>query len=76
MGNGFADCLYCGGDVQERTETREIRWRGELYLIEHVPLGVCSQCGERFLKPGVAKAIDRLLERGKPTRTLMVPVLT
>lgn len=76
MENRFADCIYCGGYVQERKETRELRWKGKLYIIENVPLGVCNQCGERFLKPDVAKAVDKLLEDGKPTRIASVPVLT
>ena len=76
MSQGFADCIYCGGGVRERLATREVRWKGELHIVENVPVGVCDQCGERFLKPDVAKAIDRLLVSGKPTRTLTAPVLT
>jgi hypothetical protein len=38
-------------------------------------MGVCTQCGEKFLKPEVVKAIDRVLQqRKKPTRTIKVPV--
>ncbi len=76
MDGGFADCIYCGGQVGERTGTREVRWKGDLYVIEQVPMGVCNQCGERFVKPEVAKAIDRLLASGKLTRTVSVPVIT
>ena len=76
MAGPFADCVYCGGQVEERTASREVRWKGELYLVEDVPMGVCNQCGERFLKPDVAKAIDRLLACGKPTRTASVAVMT
>ncbi len=76
MAGPFADCIYCGGQVEERTTTREVRWKGELYIVEEVPMGVCNQCGERFLKPDVAKAIDRLLGAGKPSRMVSVPVMT
>jgi YgiT-type zinc finger domain-containing protein len=76
METGFADCIYCGGQVQECTATREVRWQVELFLIEQVPMGVCNQCGERFLKPDVAKAIDKLLQTRKAARTESVPVLT
>lgn len=76
METGFADCIYCGGQVQERTATREVRWQGELFLIEQVPMGACTQCGERFLKPDVAKAIDKLLRTRKASRTALIPVLT
>ncbi|MDP2625839.1 MAG: type II toxin-antitoxin system MqsA family antitoxin [Candidatus Rokubacteria bacterium] len=72
----YADCVHCGGQVQERTATREVRWQGELFLVEQVPMGVCNQCGERFLKPDVAKAIDKLLQTRKATRTALIPVLS
>jgi hypothetical protein len=54
---------------------REIRWKGELLVFEEVPMGVCAQCGEIFLRPEVAKKIDTALRSKKrPTRTLQVPV--
>ena len=71
----YADCIYCGGQVTEQCLAREIRWKGQLYLIEDVPMGVCGQCGEKFLKPPVAKALDELLEKGSPTKKVEIPVL-
>ncbi|MBI4734758.1 MAG: YgiT-type zinc finger protein [candidate division NC10 bacterium] len=42
---------------------------------ENVPLGVCTQCGEKFVGPEVAKAIDQVLrEKKKPTTMVQVPV--
>ncbi len=72
----YADCIYCGGQVMGQRLSREIRWKGKLYIVEDVPMGVCGQCGEKFLKPQVAKAIDNLVEKGRPVRTLEVPVLS
>lgn len=75
MTKGYSDCFYCGGAVEERRLPREVRWEGQLFIFEDVPLGVCTQCGEKFLKPEVAKAIDRVLrEKKPPTRTIQVPV--
>lgn len=46
-----------------------------MFIFEDVPLGVCIQCGGKFLKPGVAKTIDRVLrEKKQPTQTIQVPV--
>jgi len=71
----YGDCFYCGGVVKERLMPRELRWHGELFIFEDVPMGVCTQCGEKVLKPEVAKAIDQvLLEQRKPTRIIEVPV--
>jgi YgiT-type zinc finger domain-containing protein len=71
----YSDCFYCGGAVEERRVPREVRWRAQLFVFEDVPLGVCTQCGEKFLKPEVAKSIDRALQgQRQPTRILQVPV--
>ena len=75
MTKKYSDCYYCGGVVEERPMPRELRWHGQLFVIEAVPMGVCNQCGDKFLTPGVAKDIDRILEeKEKPTKTIRVPV--
>jgi len=54
---------------------REIRWEGRLFIFENVPMGVCTQCGEKVLKPEVTKTIDQILkEHRKPTKIIQVPV--
>ncbi len=75
MTKKYSDCFFCGGAVEERLMPREIRWQGTLFIIENVPMGVCTQCGEKVLKPEVAKTIDRMLHaKEKPTTTIQVPV--
>ena len=75
MAAEYADCFYCGGSVKEQNVTREIRWEGQLIVVENVPTGVCTQCGEKVLRPEVAKSIDAIIEaKKKPSRTLEVPV--
>ena len=71
----YGDCFYCGGVVEERLMPRELRWEGQLFVFENVPMGVCTQCGEKFLVPEVAKSIDRTLKnKKKPAKTIQVPV--
>jgi len=71
----YSDCFFCGGAVEEQLLPRELRWDGQLFIFENVPMGVCTQCGEKVLLPEVAKTIDRVLqEKKKPTRTIQVPV--
>lgn len=61
--------------MEEKLTFREIRWKGKLFIFENVPVGVCTQCGEKVIKPEVAKAVDQLLkEKKKPTKTVQVPV--
>lgn len=75
MKNDYADCHFCGGAVEEKIQPRELRRNGRLILVENVPMGVCTQCGERYLLPEVAEQIDRLLEgRTNPEKTIEVPV--
>lgn len=75
MNKPYSDCFYCGGAVTERLMPREIRWEGRLFIFEDVPMGVCNQCGEKFLTPKVAKALDRALQgKKKPAKTIKVPV--
>ena len=75
MSRTYSNCFYCGGEVEEQYMPRELRWQDKWYILEDVPVDVCQQCGEKFLKPEVAKTIDRILQGGKaPLRTLEVPV--
>ena len=75
MEREYSDCYYCGGLVKEEHIIRELRWQGRLFIFENVPAGVCTQCGEKFLKPEVAKVIDLFLqEKKQPTRIEEVPV--
>ncbi len=71
----YEDCFYCGGKVTEKYLPREIWWESRLHIIENVPMGVCTQCGEKVLKPNVAKQIDSfLMDKGMPMKTMEVPV--
>ena len=75
MKQEYSDCYYCGGSVEEQHLPREVRWKGDLIVFDNVPMGVCTQCGEKFLKPGVAKSIDDALHgKNEPSRTMEVPV--
>jgi len=75
MKKKYSDCFYCGGIVQEQIISRELRWKGNLFIIENIPAGVCKQCGEKFLEPQVAKNIDRVLQnKTKPAKKIAVPV--
>ena len=71
----YSDCFYCGGTVDERLMPYELRWQGQLFIFENVPMGVCTQCGEKALKPHVAKSVDRIIcQHKKPAKTIQVPV--
>jgi len=50
-------CAICGGKVEEREVSEEIRVENDFVVIENVRAGVCVECGERYYPPGV---VDRL----------------
>lgn len=60
--NKYYDCYDCGSDVKEINTSREIWWKGKLYLFEKVPMGMCLQCGEKILKPAAAKETDLFMQ--------------
>ena len=52
----------------------EFRWKGQLYILEDVPVGICQQCGEKYFTAEVSEAIDRAVESGEVKRMASVPV--
>ena len=69
-----AVCAVCGGKLKGTTITHEERRGDKFYLFEHVPAQVCERCGETWIEEKVLQEIDRLIERGRPTRTEETPV--
>lgn len=72
----YDDCRYCGGEVEERLDQLDYRYHGQLYIVESVPVGVCKQCGEKFLTAKVAKQVEAAVSSmGTPVATVTVPVV-
>ncbi len=58
----YASCSYCGSSVDEQHIRTEI-WIGEqLTVFEHVPVGVCINCGEEYFRADIH---DKMLELAK-----------
>lgn len=77
----FADCTFCGGEVEEKRIEYDYRRRGRLLVISNVPARVCRQCGEKYFKPNVLKKMDEIyhdiFDRHKePERVLEVPAVS
>jgi YgiT-type zinc finger domain-containing protein len=67
-------CAVCGGDLHPATITHEEKRNGEIYLFEHVPVQVCSACGEIWISESTLRQIDQLILEGTPVRTMQTPV--
>jgi len=71
----YGDCSFCGGEVKERPVELDYRYKGELFIFEKVPVGVCQQCGEKYLTAEVAKKVEQRIKSDKTwQRTVSVPV--
>lgn len=73
----YGDCTYCGGEVMEKFERIDYRYHGQLFIIENVPVGVCNQCGERFLTSEIAKRLEQAAAKAdKPLKTVAIPIIS
>ncbi len=61
--------------VKEQREELDYRYKGKLYIFQNVPVGVCQQCGEKYLTAEVAKKIEHSIQtKEKWQKTIAVPV--
>ena len=73
----YADCSFCGGKVEEKKVTVDYRWKNDLTIVEGVPAGVCTQCGEQYFRGKIAEEMERLVkEKGEITQEVTVPMTT
>ena len=74
----YGECHVCG----ERMEARLIKqgfWiKDKLILVEDIPAGVCTQCGEKVVNADVGQRIAVLMgdtKRLREARTMSIPVI-
>ncbi len=68
-------CEYCGGAISERRVSLHRRVGRSHALIEHVPAGVCTECGVRYFSANVLKTLREIVRaRRKARREVRVPV--
>lgn len=73
----YGDCIYCGGEVLEKKESLDYRYHGQLFIVENVSVGVCNQCGEKFLTAEVSKQLEKaVVSSDKPLKTIVIPVIS
>lgn len=57
-------CYFCKGKVVQQPTSVDFWWGDDLKIIEHVPAGVCTQCGEKYFEAPVYKQMERLAKGG------------
>ncbi len=58
----YGECEICDTPMQEKRIKQDFWIRGELIIVEDVPVGVCPQCGEKIVKADVGRWITKLIE--------------
>jgi YgiT-type zinc finger domain-containing protein len=53
-------CYFCKGKVVQQPTSVDFWWGDDLKIIENVPAGVCTQCGEKYFEAPVYKQMERL----------------
>ncbi len=69
-------CEYCDGTVRKHIVKREaFRHKNGLVILEHVPIGVCDKCGERYYSAAVLHKVHTIVTgRTKPARKVSIPI--
>ena len=61
----YGECEICDTTLQEKRIKQDFWIRGELIVVEDVPVGVCPQCGEKVVKADVGRWIAKLIENSE-----------
>jgi len=68
-------CVFCGGEILEKVVTVLKGYEDKIFVIENVPAGVCTQCGEKEYSATVASKLEMILKEQKPVKKkMLVPV--
>lgn len=76
----MSKCYYCGGQTKIRKIDKDYRWGDKLFVIQNVPVEVCTKCGERYYSAKVSSKMDKIVQKNlkskavKPKKILEVPV--
>lgn len=71
----YDPCEYCNAPVKEKRVRVDHRWKDILVVIERVPVGVCSKCGERYYSATVMRQLDRIAQGNVGSvRRINVPI--
>jgi YgiT-type zinc finger domain-containing protein len=74
----YGECHVCGERMEERRIKQGFWIKDKLILVEDIPAGVCTQCGEKVVNADVGQRITVLIrdpQRLQKARTISVPVI-
>lgn len=69
-------CVFCGGEVENHVTRVIIETGDNIIIVENVPAGVCTRCGEKEFSPEVVRRLEHVRrEQVAADRELRVPVV-
>lgn len=74
----YGECHVCGERMEERRIKQGFWIKDKLILVEDIPAGVCTQCGEKVVNADVGQRIATLMgdaKRLQKARTMRIPVI-
>ena len=74
----YGECEICNTSLEEKYIKQDFWLGGELIVVEGVPAGVCTQCGEKVVKADVGRRLAMLIEdseRIAEATRILVPTL-
>ena len=67
----YGECEVCDTPLQAQDIKQDFWIRGALIVLDHVPAGVCPQCGSKVVNAEVGRHIAALL--GNAARIALAP---
>ncbi len=62
-------CPLCDGEKKEGITTYSVDLGFGVVVVRDVPANVCSQCGEEWIKPEVAKGLEKIVSSARQTHS-------
>ena len=71
----YENCSFCNGSVKPERIDTEFWWGDRLVVFEHVPAGVCENCGEQYFRGEVYEKMVKVAQSKTEDapRTMVVP---
>lgn len=62
------NCEFCDGLVESSVQRVPFHFKKETIYVDHVPVRVCTNCGEIYFEAGVYKNLEKIAKSKKRIR--------
>ena len=68
-------CEFCDGTMEHRTDRIRFQFHGKTIYVDHVPVWVCTHCGEQYFDAPVYKRLEAIARQPERiTETVCFPL--